>query len=147
MSEPVLNHRQVMDILPHRAPMLFVDEVALLQPMKRIEASLWIDPNWDIFRGHFPGTPVFPGALSVECMVQAADIMIMTGGTYAGLTPLFASIEQARFFRALHPGDSVTASATVIEVNEANAMVVCRAELRKADGSLAATTTATIAMR
>lgn len=147
MSKPVLDHRQVMEILPHRAPMLLLDEVTLLQPMKRIEASLWLDPDWDVFRGHFPGNPVFPGVLAVECMMQAADIMIMTDGKYAGLMPLLASLQQAKFLRKLLPGDRVTVSATVVGEDGAKAKLLCRTELRGGDGELAATATATIAMR
>lgn len=147
MSELALTHQQVMDILPHRAPMLLIDEVISLQPMNRIEAKLWIDPKWDIFRGHFPGNPIFPGVLSVECMAQAADIMIMTGEKYGGLTPLFASIEQAKFFKGILPGDTVTAEVTVSDTNEAKAKVTCRGELYKENGDLAAAAVITIAMR
>ena len=109
MSEIALDHQQVMGILPHRDPMLLIDEVVSLEPMQRIEAKLHIRPEWDIFRGHFPGSPIFPGVLSVECMAQASDVLIMTGEKYAGLTPLFASINNARFLRGILPGDVVTA--------------------------------------
>lgn len=147
MSESVLDHRQVMDILPHRAPMLLIDDVTLLRPMERIEARSWIDPDWDIFRGHFPGSPVFPGVLSVECMAQAADIMIMSDEKYAGRTPLFASIERARFVKGIFPGDTVTARATVVEVDEKKAKIICETALCRENGELAATATLTIAIR
>ena len=141
MSEIALDHQQVMEILPHRDPILLIDEVVSLEPMQRIEAKLHIRPEWDIFRGHFPGV------LSVECMAQASDVLIMTGEKYAGLTPLFASINNARFLRGILPGDVVTARAEVAEINEAKAKVVCRTELRKENGDLAATAEVTIAMR
>lgn len=147
MSEIALDHQQVMDILPHRPPMLLIDEVATLEPMQRIEAKLTIRPEWDIFKGHFPDNPIFPGVLSVECMAQASDILIMTGEKYAGLTPLFASINNARFLKGILPGDVVTVRAEVAEINEAKAKVVCRTELGKENGDLAATAEVTIAMR
>ena len=147
MSEIALDHQQVMEILPHRDPILLIDEVVSLEPMQRIEAKLHIRPEWDIFRGHFPGSPIFPGVLSVECMAQASDVLIMTGEKYAGLTPLFASINNARFLKGILPGDVVTARAEVAEINEAKAKVVCRTELRKENGDLAATAEVTIAMR
>lgn len=147
MSEIALDHQQVMDILPHRPPMLLIDEVVTLEPMQRIEAKLTIRPEWDIFKGHFPGNPIFPGVLSVECMAQASDILIMAGEKYAGLTPLFASINNARFLKGILPGDVVTVRAEVAELNEAKAKVVCRTELRKENGDLAATAEVTIAMR
>ena len=142
-----LNHEQVMDILPHRPPMLLVDEVLSLVPMESIQAKLTIDPSWDVFKGHFPGSPIFPGVLSVECMAQASDIMMMTSEKYAGLTPLFASIGEAKFLKGVLPGDVVIATSKVAEINEAKAKITCKAELRKENGDLAATATLTIAMR
>ena len=103
-----LDHEGVMGILPHREPILLVDTVSECVPMDHIEAALYIDPEWDVFRGHFPGAPVFPGVLSVECMAQAADIMLMTAEKYQGKTPLFAGIDKARFLRKISPGDQVT---------------------------------------
>lgn len=147
MTQRTLTHQQVLDILPHRPPMLLIDEVTSLEPLKSIQAKLTIDPTWDIFRGHFPGSPIFPGVLSVECMAQASDIMIMTAEKYAGLTPLFASINEAKFLRGILPGDVVIATAEVAEINEAKAKIVCRAQLHKENGDLAASATVTIAMR
>lgn len=147
MPEIVLDHRQVTEILPHRAPMLLIDEVISLEPMRRIEARLVLRPEWEVFKGHFPGSPIFPGVLSVECMAQAADIMIMTGERYAGLTPLFVAIDHVRFLKSLLPGDVVTARAEVAEVNEAKAKIVARAELCREDGEIAATAEITVAMR
>lgn len=50
-----LTHQQVMDILPHRDPMLLIDEASELVPGESITATFWVDPQRDIFRGHFPG--------------------------------------------------------------------------------------------
>ncbi|MEA4893804.1 MAG: beta-hydroxyacyl-ACP dehydratase, partial [Oscillospiraceae bacterium] len=91
-KKTVMDKSAVMDVLPHRAPMLLIDEVTELKPMESIEAKLYIDPEWELFKGHFPGAPVFPGVLSVECMAQAADIMLMTAEKYKGKTPLMAGI-------------------------------------------------------
>ncbi len=141
-----LDHEGVMGILPHREPILLVDTVSECVPMDHIEAALYIDPEWDVFRGHFPGAPVFPGVLSVECMAQAADIMLMTAEKYQGKTPLFAGIDKARFLRKISPGDQVTAKVKVASENEEKAIITCDAELYQADG-LAAKATVTLAMR
>lgn len=141
-----MDHTAVMAVLPHRAPILLIDTVSTCVPMKHIIAELFLDPAWDIFRGHFPGAPVFPGVLSVECMAQAADIMLMTAAKYQGKTPLFAGIEKARFLRKLSPGDHVTARVRVAAENEEKAVITCEAELYLAD-DLAAKAAVTLAMR
>ena len=66
MGYQTLDHEAVMDILPHRDPMLLIDTVSALEPMVSVEAAFYVRPDWDIFRGHFPGEPVLPGVLSVE---------------------------------------------------------------------------------
>lgn len=147
MSTPALTHDQVLSILPHRPPLLLIDEVLSLNPLKEIQASLWLDPAWDLFHGHFPSHPIFPGVLSVETMAQAADIMIMTSDHYAGKTPLFASIQEAAFKRPLYPGDQLTVKAKVIKIEAEKAKILCQAEILTPAQELAATATLTIAMR
>ena len=114
--------------------------------MEHIEAELFINPEWDVFKGHFPGAPVLPRVLSVECMAQAADIMLMTAEKYQGKTPLFAGIEKARFIRKISPGDQVTAKVKVASENVEKAVITCEAELHQAEG-LAAKAVVTLAMR
>lgn len=141
-----LNHEEVMKILPHRDPMLLVDTVEALEPMVSIETSFYVKPDWDIFRGHFPGDPVLPGVLSVECMAQAADIIIMTSEKYAGMTPLFASIDSAKFRRKIVPGDTVVAKVSVKTVNEERGLITCSAQLMLRD-EVAVKGEVTVAMR
>ena len=122
-----LTHKEVMDILPHREPMLLVDTVSHLEPLKSIEAQYHIAPELDIFRGNFPGEPVFPGVLSVECMAQAVDIMVMTAPQYAGKTPLFLGINNVRFTKKIQPGDTLLTRAEFASEREEKAIVTCKA--------------------
>ena len=122
-----LTHKEVMAILPHREPMLLVDTVSHLEPLKSIEAQYHIAPELDIFRGHFPGEPVFPGVLSVECMAQAVDIMVMTAPQYAGKTPLFLGINNVRFTKKIQPGDTLLTRAEFASEREEKAIVTCKA--------------------
>ncbi|QAT50076.1 beta-hydroxyacyl-ACP dehydratase [Caproiciproducens sp. NJN-50] len=145
-KDPVMNQESVMSVLPHRSPMLMINEVLTLAPMESIEATLYIDPAWEIFQGHFPGNPVFPGVLSVECMAQAADIMLMTAERYKGKTPLLAGVDGARFYQKIVPGSHVTAKVNVARENAEKAVVSCNAELYL-DEKLAAKCTVTLAMR
>ena len=56
-----LTHEQVMEIIPHRDPMLLIDEASELVDGERIVATFYVDPAREIFQGHFPGDPVLPG--------------------------------------------------------------------------------------
>ena len=141
-----MNHEEVMQLLPHRDPMLLVDTVEAVEPMVSAETRFYVKPEWDIFRGHFPGDPVLPGVLSVECMAQAADILIMTSDKYAGRTPLFGSINSAKFRRKITPGTTLTAKATVVNVDETRNLITCAAELLLGE-DLAAKCEIVVAMR
>lgn len=146
MGFQILDHEAVMGILPHRDPMLLIDTVTALEPMVSVEAEFYVRPDWDIFRGHFPGDPVLPGVLSVECLAQASDIMVMTAERYAGKTPLFAGIDRVKFRRKIVPGERVTARSAVKEENQAKAKITCEAQLFVGE-TLAVTADITIAMR
>ncbi len=127
MKTTQLTHKEVMDILPHREPMLLVDTVSYLESLRRIEAQYYIAPDLDIFKGHFPGKPVFPGVMSVESMAQAVDIMVMTTPKYAGKTPLFLGINNVRFTKKIQPGDTLTTRAELVSEREEKAVVTCKA--------------------
>ena len=108
MSERIkLNHEEVMKIIPHRDPILLIDEVSELVPGDYIVATYWIDPEKEIFKGHFPGDPVFPGAYTVEATAQASDIVLMTKPAYKGKTPLFLGINNVKFRKKVMPGDTL----------------------------------------
>lgn len=124
-----LTKEEVLKVLPHRDPMLFVDEVVDVAPMKRVVTRLFIDEKWEIFKGHFPGDPVFPGVLSVEAMAQAVDIMIMTVEEYKGLTPLFMGINNVRFFRRVDPGQTVSCHGEMVKVDNERQIMTARCRM------------------
>ena len=113
MNGKKLDHKQVMEILPHRDPMLLVDEVLELIPHQEITATFHVKESMDIFKGHFPGAPILPGVYTVESMAQTADILMMTMEKYAGKTPLFLGIQDVRFKAPVHPGDTLRLHATL----------------------------------
>jgi len=141
-----LNHQQVMDIIPHRDPMLLIDEVSELLPGKRIAATFWVDPSREIFRGHFPGAPVLPGVYTVEATAQATDLVLMTKPAYAGKVPLFLGINNVRFRRKILPGDTLEIHAELLSERAEKAIATCRCAVY-VKKELAAETEVTIAMR
>lgn len=141
-----LDHEQVMGIIPHRDPMLLIDEVSDLVPGEYIDASFWVDPAREIFKGHFPGDPVLPGVYTVEATAQAADILLMLKPEYAGKTPLFLGINNVRFRRKILPGDTLQIHAEMLSERPEKAIATCKCVV-KVGGELAAETEVTLAMR
>ena len=74
----MMNREEIMGIIPHRDPMLLIDSVKELEPGVRILAAFHVSREREIFKGHFPSEPVLPGVYSVECMAQAADILLLS---------------------------------------------------------------------
>ena len=94
-------------ILPHRPPFLFVDEVTALSP--GVSATgLWnlTGDEW-FFAGHFPGRPTLPGVLMCEAIAQVGAIALLTDERFAGKLPLFGGLDSARFRRQVGPGDTL----------------------------------------
>ena len=135
-----------MNIIPHRDPMLLLSEVEELLPGERITANFFVDPEREIFKGHFPDEPVLPGVYTVESMAQAADVLLMTKECYAGKTPLFLGINNVRFLRKILPGDTIVIKAELIKERAEKAIATCSAEVFD-NGELAATGEVTLAMR
>ncbi len=141
-----LDKEAVKAVIPHRDPMLLVDSVEELEPGERISASFYVDPQREIFKGHFPGDPVLPGVYSVECMAQTADILLLSTPRYAGKVPLFLGINNVRFLQKILPGDTLEIKAVMSSERPEKAIATCSAEIRTR-GALAATGDVTLAMR
>ena len=92
-----LNKEDIKKIIPHRDPMLLVDEVVEMEEETSIITKFYVNPEREIFKGHFPGDPVLPGVYTVEIMAQTADILILSCERYAGKTPLFLGVDKVKF--------------------------------------------------
>ena len=140
-----MERERIMEIIPHRDPMLLVDTVEALEPGVQI-TTFHVSAEREIFKGHFPADPVLPGVYSVECMAQTADILLLSMERYAGKTPLFLGINNVRFRRKILPGDTVEIHAKLISEVTEKAISVCSAQIYN-HGELAATGDVTLAMR
>ncbi|OAG28676.1 3-hydroxyacyl-ACP dehydratase FabZ [Thermodesulfatator autotrophicus] len=102
-----ISHKEILELLPHRYPFLFVDRVVKLDPeVPMIEAIKCFTWNEEFFQGHFPGEPVVPGVILVEAIAQTGIIF------FKKLNPefrerlfVFAAIEKAKFRASVYPGD------------------------------------------
>ena len=101
------------DLLPHREPFLFIDEIVALDPGVSAHARWTLRPDLDFFRGHFPGNPITPGVLIVEALAQAGGLAAMSLEENEGKLAVFAGIEKVRFRRPVLPGDTLDLITTL----------------------------------
>jgi 3-hydroxyacyl-[acyl-carrier-protein] dehydratase len=102
-----LRREQIEEILPHRDPFLFLDEVMVLEPGARVVARKHVREDEWFLTGHFPGRPIMPGVIIVEAMAQAGAVAVLADETNRGKLALFAGINDVRFKRMVLPGDAL----------------------------------------
>ena len=103
----MLDRTQIEAILPHRDPFLFLDRVIELVPGEYVVAEKDLLPTLDVFRGHFPGHPVFPGVLQLEAIAQAGAVAILSRPGSQGKIILFGRADEVKFRREVGPGDTL----------------------------------------
>lgn len=103
----MLDREQIQEILPHRDPFLWLDRVVELEPGQRAVAEKDVAEDEDVFRGHFPGDPVFPGVLQIEALAQTGAVAVLSLDENAGKLALFAGVDDVRFKRIVVPGDTL----------------------------------------
>ncbi|MFZ4507139.1 MAG: 3-hydroxyacyl-ACP dehydratase FabZ [Fimbriimonas sp.] len=98
----------LLNILPHRYPMLLVDRVVSVDLEKGTCRGLKnVTINEPFFQGHYPGRPIMPGVLIIESMAQVGASLILSAPEFLGYTPLIGAIEDAKFKRPVVPGDQL----------------------------------------
>lgn len=94
----VMNAREIMDLIPNRYPILFIDRVDEMVPDESIVATKNVTINEQYFQGHFPGNPVMPGVLIIESMAQVASILILSSPAFEHKTAYLGSIKKTQNF-------------------------------------------------
>jgi len=112
--------REIMEILPHRYPLLLVDRILEYEEGKRIVGLKNVSVNEPYFQGHFPGFPLMPGVYILEAMAQVGGILMIKSlrleiGKY-GI--VFAGIDEARFKRPVFPGDQLIMELEAISLKK-----------------------------
>ena len=106
MKSELLNKKQISELLPHREPMLLIDEIYDIEKLSSATAIVNVEKNSFFVQGHFPDNPVMPGVLIVEAFGQAAAALTAHGldkETYNNKLVFLMGIEKARFRNPVIP--------------------------------------------
>lgn len=104
---PGLTKTEICELIPHRDPFLWLDEVVDVTE-KKLHARKKVDPGLDVFRGHYPGQPILPGVLLCEASMQAGAVLIARlpdGAVGPGQVPVATRINNVKFKQMVRPGD------------------------------------------
>lgn len=112
---PVLDVEQIKKLLPHRAPMLFVEKLTDIVPFESATGFKAVSVNEPFFQGHFPDRAVMPGVLIVEALAQTAGALVVHSlQQEAAPAVYFMTIEDARFRKPVVPGDLIRMTVKAI---------------------------------
>jgi len=101
-----LNKDQIRELLPHREPMLLIDELVNIKKLNSATALMYVKKDSFFVQGHFPNQPVMPGVLIVEAFGQAAAALTAAGidkSEYDNKLVFLMSVEKARFRNPVIP--------------------------------------------
>jgi 3-hydroxyacyl-[acyl-carrier-protein] dehydratase len=111
----VANLDQIQSLIPHRKPMVLVDEV-VEQTEKRIVCKKTFSAEDFFLQGHFPGFPLVPGVILCECCLQSGAILLSQFTPNDGSVPVATRIDGAKFKRMVRPGETIEIDVTLNEV-------------------------------
>ncbi len=106
----VFDINQIQEMLPHRYPFLLVDRITDVKEGEYVEGYLNISITNQVFQGHFPGHPIYPGVLIIEGMAQTGATLpftIINKDELNNKVIYFMSIDKAKFRKPVFPGDKL----------------------------------------
>ncbi|HTO70638.1 MAG TPA: 3-hydroxyacyl-ACP dehydratase FabZ [Myxococcota bacterium] len=111
MEKGPFGMERILELLPHRAPMLMIDRVLELGD-NYIRCEKLVSAAEPVFAGHFPGRPIFPGVLIIEAMAQAAGIWAsLSSPALREKLSVLAGVDDVRFRRQVVPGEVLVLEA------------------------------------
>ena len=103
-----LNIEQIKDLIPHRKPFLFIEELRVIEKGKIGESFRTFDETEYFFEGHFPDNPIVPGVVIVEAMAQTAGVVVSENLINTNdQSVLFMSINKAKFRKPVLPNYTI----------------------------------------
>ncbi|MCL4111005.1 UNVERIFIED_CONTAM: hypothetical protein GTU68_053202 [Idotea baltica] len=110
-----LTTEEIKACIPHRSPFLWLDEVTELDN-NHLVAKKYLPEDLDIFAGHYPDFPVFPGVLQQEACFQGGAVLIAkTADMSDGKVPVITRVNNVQFRRMVRPGDTIEVTVELTE--------------------------------
>ena len=125
---------KIMEMLPHRHPMLLVDRIIAVDG-DRCTGIKNVTINEPFFQGHYPGRPIMPGVLILEAMAQTGAVILLADPDNQDKVPVMGAIEKAKFKRQVIPGDQLRIEVHLLWIRNGAGKIEAEA---KVDGELAA---------
>lgn len=125
---PPFGVETIKELLPHRHPFLFLDRVLEICD-HAIVAEKDLSPDEEVFKGHFPGMPVFPGVLQVEAMAQTGAVWILNRPEHAGKVPFLMTVKEGKFRSPAKPGETLRIHGEVTNMRSRIGELTARIEV------------------
>ncbi len=107
-----MNREEIKNFLPHREPMLLVDEAILIDE-NTAEGKYKVKGTEWFLQGHFPGNPVVPGVILCEIMAQTCSVIL--ADKVKGKTPYFTGLNNVKFKTPVKPGDVLIINGKIVK--------------------------------
>ena len=108
-----MSREQILAAIPHRPPMLLLDEVVEWQEQRIVCTKTFRDDEW-FFQGHYPDFPIVPGVILCEAAMQAGAVLLSRHDRNEGI-PVAGRLKDVKFKRMIRPGDTVLIETTLDE--------------------------------
>lgn len=110
-----MNRVEIQRVIPHRPPFLWLDEIVEIDD-RRVRALKHVDPDLEVFRGHYPQFPVLPGMLVCEAVLQAGAVLAARATPEDGnAVPVVTRLNNAQFRQMVRPGDTLEIEVELTE--------------------------------
>ena len=124
-----MTKQEIYSTLPHRYPMLFVDDILEVDYGKYVKGIKNVSMNEPWIQGHFPDDPVFPGILTIETMAQIGGFIYYTKDDNKSLKAYLSKVEEVKFLDKVVPGDQLVVEGEMITEFGKFAKVRCKAKV------------------
>ncbi len=122
-----LDVREILKIIPHRYPFLFVDRVIELVGYQKAVGLKNVSFNEPHFQGHWPGQPIMPGVLQVEALAQLSGVLLLRRLQSIGKVAVLLAIDRIKFRRAVVPGDQLRLECETLSLKKRSGKVYGKA--------------------